>query len=95
VLAIALVCTVAAVVLFLAGLARIGPVRASIYSTVEPVFTVILATVVLGERITVARAAGGALILGGVLLLARADLRLGQRAQRARPDAAAPPWAAG
>jgi len=79
VLAIALLCTVAAVALFLAGLSRLGPVRASIYSTVEPVFTVLLATWVLGERLTLARAAGGALILGGVLLLARADLRLAQR----------------
>jgi len=78
VLAIALVCTVAAVAMFLAGLARIGPVRASIYSTVEPVFTVFLATAVLGERLTLPRAAGGALILGGVLLLARADLKLAQ-----------------
>jgi len=84
VLAIVLVCTVAAVALFLAGLARIGPVRASIYSTVEPVFTVFLATVVLGERLTLARVAGGALTLGGVLLLARADLKL---AQPPRPSA--------
>lgn len=78
VLAIALVCTVAAVALFLAGLERLGPVRATIYSTVEPAFTILLAWVVLGENLTLLRAGGGALILGGVLLLARADLRKGQ-----------------
>jgi drug/metabolite transporter (DMT)-like permease len=83
VLAIALVCTAAAVALFLAGLARLGPVRAAIYSTVEPVFTVLLATLILGERLTLPRAAGGALILGGVLLLARADLG---PLLRARPE---------
>jgi drug/metabolite transporter (DMT)-like permease len=75
VLAIALVCTVAAVGLFLAGLERLGPVRASIYSTVEPAFTIGLAVVFLGEELTLARLGGAALILGGVLLLARADLR--------------------
>jgi drug/metabolite transporter (DMT)-like permease len=75
VLAIALVCTVAAVGLFLAGLERLGPVRASIYSTVEPAFTILLAVIVLGEALSAARLGGAALILGGVLLLARADLR--------------------
>jgi drug/metabolite transporter (DMT)-like permease len=74
VLAIALVCTVAAVALFLAGLARVGPVRATIYSTVEPAFTIVLAALVLGERLDFARLCGAALVLGGVLLLARADL---------------------
>jgi len=89
VIAIAVVCTVAAVALFLAGLERLGPVRATIYSTVEPVFTVVLAALVLGEEVTLLRAGGGALVLGGVLLLARADL-LGERAARAG-DALAPP----
>jgi drug/metabolite transporter (DMT)-like permease len=75
VLAIALICTVAAVGLFLAGLERLGPVRASIYSTVEPAFTIVLAVIVLGEELTLSRLGGAALILGGVVLLARADLR--------------------
>ncbi len=73
--AIALVCTVLAVGLFLAGLERIGPVRASVYSTVEPAFTLLLASIFLGEPLTTSRLAGGALIVGAVLLLARADLR--------------------
>ncbi len=73
--AIAVVCTVVAIGLFLAGLERIGAVRASVYSAVEPAFTVALATLVLGEELTVVRVAGGALILGAVLLLARADVR--------------------
>jgi len=76
IVAIGVVCTVVAVSLFLAGLERIGPVRASIYSTVEPVFTVLLAALFLGEAITPVRIVGGGLILGAVLLLARADLKL-------------------
>jgi drug/metabolite transporter (DMT)-like permease len=75
--AIAVVCTVLAIALFLAGLERIGPVRASIYSTLEPAFTLVLAALLLGERLTAPRVAGGALILGAVLLLARADLSRG------------------
>lgn len=74
VLAIALVCTVAAIALFLAGLERLGPVKATIYSTVEPAFTILLAAIFLGERMTLVRAAGGALILAAVLVLARVDL---------------------
>ncbi len=74
-LAIALVCTVLAITFFQAGLQHLGAVRASIYSTVEPAFTVLLAAALLGERLTVSRIAGGALILAAVVLLARADLR--------------------
>jgi drug/metabolite transporter (DMT)-like permease len=73
VLAIAVVCTVLAVALFLAGLERLGPVRASVYSTLEPATTLALATVLLGEQVTWLRAAGATLILGAVLLLARGE----------------------
>ncbi|MBI5069583.1 MAG: DMT family transporter [Deltaproteobacteria bacterium] len=73
--AIAVVCTVLAIAFFLAGLARIGPVKASIYSTVEPAFTLLLAALLLGETVTALRLVGGALIIGAVILLARLDLR--------------------
>ncbi len=72
--AIAGVCTVLAIGFFLAGLERIGPVRASVYSTVEPAFTLLLAALLLQEPVTLPRLLGGGLILGAVLLLARADL---------------------
>jgi drug/metabolite transporter (DMT)-like permease len=70
--AIALVSTVAAITLFFAGLERIGPVRASTLSTVEPLFTVALAAIVLGETIAPVQLAGGVLILAAVVVLARA-----------------------
>jgi drug/metabolite transporter (DMT)-like permease len=73
ILALALVCTVLAVALFLAGLERLGAVRASIYSTLEPAATLALGALVLGERVTLLRAAGGALIIAAVVILARAD----------------------
>ena len=72
--AIAVVCTVLAIGFFLAGLERIGPVRASVYSTVEPAFTLVLAGLLLGEETTWPRLLGGGLIVAAVLLLARADL---------------------
>jgi len=75
VFAIALVCTVLAILFFFEGLERVGAVRASVFSTLEPVFTILLAALVLGEAITPARVLGGALIVGAVLLLARESAR--------------------
>ncbi|HMG45719.1 MAG TPA: DMT family transporter [Acidimicrobiales bacterium] len=60
---IALVSTVGAVVLFFAGLERVGPTAASILSTVEPVVTVVLAFVVFSESFGPMQLAGGALVL--------------------------------
>ncbi len=70
---IALVCTVMAVALFLAGLERLGAVRASVYSTLEPATTLVLAATLLGEEVTGPRIAGAALILAAVVLLARGE----------------------
>jgi drug/metabolite transporter (DMT)-like permease len=63
------VSTVSAIVLFFAGLARVGPSRASIISTVEPLVTVGLAFVVFGERLGATQLAGGGLVLASVVLL--------------------------
>jgi drug/metabolite transporter (DMT)-like permease len=63
------VSTVAAIVLFFAGLARVGPSRASIISTVEPLVTVVLAMIVFGEHLAATQLAGGALVLASVVLL--------------------------
>jgi len=70
--AIAPLSTVAAITLYFAGLKRIGPTRASTLSTLEPLVTVTLAAIALGERIALVQMAGGALILAAVVLLARA-----------------------
>ena len=77
---IALVSTVAAITLFFAGLARVGPTQASTLSTIEPMFTVALAAALLGERIAPMQLAGGALIVAAVLLLARAPRASGPAA---------------
>ena len=66
---IASVSTVMPIVLFMAGLARVGPSTASIASTVEPPFTVALAWIVFGETLGALQLTGGALVLSAVILL--------------------------
>jgi drug/metabolite transporter (DMT)-like permease len=65
------------VVTFLAGLARIGPTNAAMISTLEPVVTVALSALLLGETLQPVTLLGGSLILAAVLLLARDELRRG------------------
>jgi len=68
---IAAISTVLAIVTFLAGLERIGPTRSATVSALEPVVTVALAALLLGETLTPARLSGGALILLAVVVLSR------------------------
>ena len=70
VLAIALIPTMIAISLFLAGLPRIGAARASLISTWEPVVTVALAVALFGDSFTVVQVLGGVLILAAVMLQA-------------------------
>ena len=70
--AIALVSTVIAMVSFFAGLARLGASDAATISTLEPLVTVILAAVFLGEPITAMKLVGGSIILTALIVLARA-----------------------
>jgi drug/metabolite transporter (DMT)-like permease len=66
---IALVSTVIPIVLFTAGLARVGASTTAIASAVEPALTVALAWLVLGETLGPLQLAGGALVLSAVVLL--------------------------
>ncbi len=67
--ALAVFSTVLPSVFFLMGLIRLGPVRVAIVSTVEPFLTALLAVVVLGQPLKWPTIAGGALIIGAVVLL--------------------------
>ena len=69
---LAIVSTVIAIGTFFAGLERIGPAEASTISTLEPLVTVVLAAAVLGEKVAPSQLLGGILILGAVIVLARA-----------------------
>jgi len=79
--AIIIISTIIAMVTFLAGLERIGATNAALLSTFEPVTTIFLAWLILGEPITLLRIAGGILILGAVVLLTIGDMKNGNRQQ--------------
>jgi drug/metabolite transporter (DMT)-like permease len=68
ILGVGAVSTFIAIQAFYAGAHRIGAARASLVSTVEPIWTIVLAGLLFGERLTPIQLVGGALILGGVVL---------------------------
>lgn len=71
---IAVVPTMIAISLFLAGLPRIGAARASLISTLELVVTVTLAILLLGDRFSPLEAVGGVLVLGAVVVVQAAQM---------------------
>ena len=82
VVGLALVSTTLGFILFLDGLAVLGPVRTAIVSTIEPFFTALLGALLLAQPLTGRTALGGALVAGAVIVLQRAG---------GRRDPAAPP----
>jgi drug/metabolite transporter (DMT)-like permease len=65
---VGLVSTFVAVQAFYAGAHRIGAARASLVSTVEPVWTIALASLLFAESLGPLQLVGGALILIGVVI---------------------------
>ena len=72
---IVIVSTIIPVTTFLAGLERIGPTNAAMLSTIEPIITVFLATVLFGDKLAPIVLAGGILILIAVVILTRSEMR--------------------
>jgi drug/metabolite transporter (DMT)-like permease len=64
---IGVVSTVVAMTAFLAGMALVGPTRASVLSSLEVIVTLVLAFLLLGERLGPRQWAGAGLILGAVV----------------------------
>lgn len=79
ILALAIISTVIAISTFLAGVVRIDVFRASIISTIEPVVTVILAALLLSERLTLQQSIGGLIIIGSAIALQVISQREGRR----------------
>jgi len=77
VVAFAIVPTMIAISLLLAGLPRIGAARASLLSTFEPLVTIVLAVILFGDSFT------GVQIVGGLLILLAVILQAGREAGRA------------
>lgn len=71
VVGLAVVCTAVAFLLFVALIAEIGPVRATVITYVNPAVAALLGVAVLGESFTAGMGVGFALILAGSLLATR------------------------
>lgn len=71
ILVIALFSTLIAILGFFKGLEKLGAADASTLSTLEPLVTIALAALVLGETVTAMQLAGGTMILAAVIYLAR------------------------
>jgi drug/metabolite transporter (DMT)-like permease len=78
--AVAVISTFVAIQAFSAGSRLIGAAQSSLISTVEPVWTICLAALILGERLGPIQLAGGVLVIGGVIL---AQLRTAESAREA------------
>lgn len=70
IISMAIVCSFMAMTLFLAGLRRITSSEASILSTTEPLFGVLIAALFLGEKLLPIQILGGSMILIGMCLIA-------------------------
>lgn len=73
--AMSLFSTVLPLTTFLAGMARVGPTAAALLSTLEPVFTVGLAALFLGETLSLRQVVGAAFVLAAIVLLQVFELR--------------------
>jgi drug/metabolite transporter (DMT)-like permease len=77
--------TAFALVLFYNGVRRIGAARASVFINLVPVFAVLLGVLLLHEALETSMLVGGALVIGGILLMNRpaASLLAGARTHAA------------
>jgi drug/metabolite transporter (DMT)-like permease len=67
--------SVAAPLLWMAGVGQIGPTRAATYFSLLPLVTAALAVALLGEPLETALVLGGLLVVAGVIVAERAAVR--------------------
>ena len=65
---VGVISTALALQTFYAGARRIGAAQASLVSTVEPIYTITLAAMLLGETLTPVQVLGGILVIMGVVI---------------------------
>jgi drug/metabolite transporter (DMT)-like permease len=76
VLVLALLCTAIAFVFFFALIAEIGPVRATVFTYINPAVAAVVGVIVLHESFTAGMAIGFVLVLAGSVLATRRPARL-------------------
>jgi len=69
--------TIAYVTLFI-GLEIIGPVKTSLLLNAEPIITIILAAILLGERLAFTQLIGAAFVMAGIILITREYIKKSQ-----------------
>jgi drug/metabolite transporter (DMT)-like permease len=74
-LALAVLCMFLPTLMQAEGIRRIGAVRGSLSGTIGPPAALLLGTAVLGERPGLAQVGGTAMIVAGILIIARRDSR--------------------
>jgi drug/metabolite transporter (DMT)-like permease len=67
-LGVGVISTAVAIQTFYAGAKRIGAAQASLVSTVEPIYTIVLASLLFAEQLTPLQLLGGALVIIGVVI---------------------------
>jgi drug/metabolite transporter (DMT)-like permease len=85
-LGVGIVATAVALQAFYAGARRIGAAQASLVSTVEPVYTIILATLLFGEMLGTVQVIGGIMVITGVVIAQLGELQGGRPTERAPAD---------
>ncbi|MFH5879365.1 DMT family transporter [Arthrobacter sp. NA-172] len=82
-IALAVPCTALAFITFFALIARVGPVRAPLFTYVNPVVAIVLGTLILGEPLTFGLLIGFPLMMAGCWLAATGST---VRARKVKPD---------
>jgi drug/metabolite transporter (DMT)-like permease len=75
IVASALISTVLGIMALFSGLKKIDTANAAIISTFEVVVVVVLAVIILGEKITLYKILGACLVIGAVIILAKSEYR--------------------
>ncbi|MCH6230034.1 DMT family transporter [Microbacterium sp. CFH 31415] len=95
-IALGVVCTAVAFIVFFALIARVGPVRAPLFTYVNPVVAILLGTIILGESLTLGLLLGFPLVILGCWLAATGGtVRPREREPEPEVEAELPPVAPG
>lgn len=78
-LSISALCFLSATVFLFGGIARIGPVRASLIDYGSPIWAIVFGILLLGERMAALQWAGAAVVIGAIFLDQFADFRARRR----------------
>lgn len=71
--------------LYFVAISRIGALKSAMAANIQPVITVIIAAMVLGEILGAMQLAGGALVLASVVLMQQCDARARRRREEGSP----------